>query len=95
MKVGGVFMVPNAFPFNLTGSGAQDLTNAQYIVRGFAVAGGATLYERGLATAVLGRRAGALSRLERGGVNVLDAAPELLTAEIVHRFRALRAGGVL
>jgi uncharacterized protein (DUF58 family) len=59
------------------------------------VAGGATLYERGLATAVLGRRAGALSRLERGGVNILDAAPELLTAEIVHRFRALRAGGVL
>ena len=43
MRVAGVFMVPNAFPFNLTGSGAQDLSNAQYVVRGFAVAGGATL----------------------------------------------------
>jgi len=59
------------------------------------VADGAALYERGLATAVLGRRAGALSRLERGGVHVLDAAPDMLTAEIVRRFRALRAGGVL
>ena len=37
----------------------------------------------------------ALSRLERGGVHVLDAAPDMLTAEIVRRFRALRAGGVL
>lgn len=59
------------------------------------VADGPALYERGLATAVLGRRAGALSRLERGGVHVLDAAPDMLTAEIVRRFRALRAGGVL
>ena len=56
---------------------------------------GYALYERGLATAVLGRRAGALSRLERGGVHVLDVAPDMLTAEIVRRFRALRAGGVL
>jgi Flp pilus assembly protein TadG len=43
MRVAGVFMVPNALPFNLTGGGAQDLTNAQYVVRGFSVAGGATL----------------------------------------------------
>ena len=46
MHVAGVFMVPNAFPFNITGGGAQDLTNAQYVVRGFAVAGGATLTMR-------------------------------------------------
>jgi Flp pilus assembly protein TadG len=43
MHVAGVFMVPNAFPFQISGSGIQDLTNAQYVVRGFAVAGGATL----------------------------------------------------
>jgi hypothetical protein len=43
MRVAGVFMVPDAFPFNITGGGAQDLTNAQYVVRSFSVAGGATL----------------------------------------------------
>jgi hypothetical protein len=43
MHVAGVFMVPNAYPFNITGGGVQDLSNAQYIIRGFAVAGGATL----------------------------------------------------
>jgi hypothetical protein len=43
MHVSGVFMVPNAYPFNLSGTGIQDLTNAQYIVRAFAVAGGAVL----------------------------------------------------
>jgi Flp pilus assembly protein TadG len=43
IHVGGVFMVPNAWPFGLAGGGAQDLTNAQFVVRGFSVAGGATL----------------------------------------------------
>ena len=43
LHVAGVFMVPNAFPFTITGSGIQDLTNAQYITRAFAVDGGATL----------------------------------------------------
>ncbi|NUS52904.1 MAG: hypothetical protein HOQ22_17920 [Nocardioidaceae bacterium] len=43
MHVAGVFMAPNANPFNITGGGIQDLSNAQYIVRSFAVAGGATL----------------------------------------------------
>lgn len=43
IHVGGVFMVPNAFPFNLAGGGSQDLTNAQFVVRSFAVAGGAIL----------------------------------------------------
>lgn len=43
MHVAGVFMVPNAFPFQISGGGSQDLTNAQYIVRSFSVAGGATL----------------------------------------------------
>jgi hypothetical protein len=46
MHVAGVFMAPNAFPFNLSGSGAQDLSNAQYVVRGFTVGGGATLTMR-------------------------------------------------
>lgn len=43
MNVAGVFMTPNAFPFTITGNGSQDLTNAQFITRGFAVDGGATL----------------------------------------------------
>jgi len=43
LHVAGVFMVPNAGPFTITGGGLQDLTNAQYIVRSFAVDGGATL----------------------------------------------------
>lgn len=43
MHVAGVFFVPNAYPFTITGSGAQDLTNAQYITRTFAVDGGASL----------------------------------------------------
>lgn len=43
MHIAGVFMVPNAFPFTITGSGIQDLTNAQYVTRAFAVDGGATL----------------------------------------------------
>jgi uncharacterized protein (DUF58 family) len=59
------------------------------------VAGGAELYERGLATAVLERRSNALAALERVGVHVLDSAPDRLTGDIVSRFRALRTAGVL
>lgn len=43
MHVAGVFMVPNAAPFHITGSGTQDLTNSQYIVTRFSVGGGAVL----------------------------------------------------
>jgi Flp pilus assembly protein TadG len=39
----GVFMAPNASPFNITGSGTQNLFNAQYIANSFALNGGATL----------------------------------------------------
>jgi uncharacterized protein (DUF58 family) len=59
------------------------------------VTGAGSLYERGLATAVLARRGAALAGLERAGVHVLDAAPSRLTAEIVSRFRLLRSAGVL
>jgi hypothetical protein len=43
LHVAGVFMVPNADPFVLNGGTGQDLTNAQYVVRRFAVGGNATL----------------------------------------------------
>lgn len=43
MQLVGVLMAPNASPFNLSGGGSQSLSNAQYIVRSFALAGGATL----------------------------------------------------
>ena len=43
LHVAGVFMVPNAFPFSISGGGLQDLTNAQFITRSFAVDGGAIL----------------------------------------------------
>jgi hypothetical protein len=43
MHVAGVFMVPNASPFTITGNGNQDLTNAQFVTRSFAVDGGASL----------------------------------------------------
>lgn len=43
MQLVGVLMAPNAAPFSLTGGGAQALRNAQYIVRRFSLAGGATL----------------------------------------------------
>ena len=46
MHVGGVFMAPNAAPFTVTGNGAQDLTNAQFIATSFAVDGGAVLTMR-------------------------------------------------
>ena len=46
LHVGGVFMTPNAAPFNVTGNGAQDLTNAQFIATSFAVDGGAILTMR-------------------------------------------------
>jgi Flp pilus assembly protein TadG len=38
--VRGVFMVPNADPFNIGGGAAMDLTNAQYIVTSIALNGG-------------------------------------------------------
>jgi uncharacterized protein (DUF58 family) len=59
------------------------------------VVDGASLYERGAATSVLERRTAALAGLERAGVHVMDAAPSRLTETVVHRFRALRAAGVL
>jgi Flp pilus assembly protein TadG len=43
MHVAGVFMVPNAFPFNIAGGGSQDFTNAQFVVRAFSVGGGAIM----------------------------------------------------
>ncbi len=46
LHVNGVFMTPNALPFTISGGVAQDLTNAQFIARGFAVDGGATLTMR-------------------------------------------------
>ena len=46
LRVAGVFMVPNADPFTLNGGAGQDLTNAQYVVRRFAVGGNATLTMR-------------------------------------------------
>jgi len=46
LRVAGVFMVPNADPFTLSGGAGQDLTNAQYVVRRFAVGGNATLTMR-------------------------------------------------
>lgn len=46
LHVNGVFMTPNAMPFTIAGGVAQDLTNAQFIARGFAVEGGATLTMR-------------------------------------------------
>lgn len=39
----GVFMVPNASPFGITGSGVQNLVNAQYIADSVTVNGGAQL----------------------------------------------------
>ena len=46
MHVMGVFMAPNASPFTVTGGGAQDLTDSQFISTRFAVDGGATLTMR-------------------------------------------------
>lgn len=43
MHVAGVFMAPNAAPFQISGGGVQDLSNAQYIVTSFSVGGNATL----------------------------------------------------
>ena len=43
VHVAGVFMVPNAAPFNITGNAALDLTNSQFIVTKFSVDGGAIL----------------------------------------------------
>lgn len=43
MHTVGVFMVPNAWPFTVTGGGLQDMVNAQYIAASFIVKGGAAL----------------------------------------------------
>jgi Flp pilus assembly protein TadG len=43
LHVGGTFATFNAHPFTVTGGGAQDLTDAQFVTRSFAVDGGATL----------------------------------------------------
>jgi uncharacterized protein (DUF58 family) len=59
------------------------------------VVDGSSLYERGVATALLERRNDALAAAARRGVQVLDAAPQDLTRSIVARFRALRSEGVL
>ena len=59
------------------------------------VVDGSSLYERGVATALLDRRADALAQVSRRGVHVLDAAPQDLTRSVVARFRALRSEGVL
>jgi len=39
----GVFMAPNANPFNISGGGTQNLVNAQYIATSFSLNGGANL----------------------------------------------------
>ncbi len=43
LHVQGVFMAPNANPFQISGSGSQVMNNAQYIASSFALSGGATL----------------------------------------------------
>jgi Flp pilus assembly protein TadG len=52
LHVGGSFAAFNAHPFTVTGSGAQDLTDAQFLTRSFAVDGGATLTMRAFKDAV-------------------------------------------
>lgn len=46
MHLSGVFMLPNAKPFNLSGGSTQDASNAQYVVRTLDVTGGAQIYMR-------------------------------------------------
>lgn len=46
LSVAGVFFTPNARPFQLNGSASQQLDNAQFITRTFAVGGGAQLNMR-------------------------------------------------
>ncbi len=46
LRVGGTFASLNAHPLTLSGGGVQDLTNAQFVTRSFAVDGGATLTMR-------------------------------------------------
>lgn len=43
MHLGGVFMLPNAFPFKLHGGGDQDILNSQYIARTLWATGNGTL----------------------------------------------------
>jgi hypothetical protein len=52
LHVGGTFATFNAHPFNIAGSGAQDLTDAQFLTRSFAVDGGATLTMKAFKDAV-------------------------------------------
>ncbi|NUT49662.1 MAG: hypothetical protein HOV94_20480 [Saccharothrix sp.] len=43
LHVGGTFATFNAHPFTISGSGTQDLTDAQFVTRSFSVDGGAAL----------------------------------------------------
>lgn len=43
MHLAGVFMLPNAFPFKLSGGGEQDILHSQYIARTLWAAGNGTL----------------------------------------------------
>lgn len=52
LMIRGVFSTFNAHPFSITGNGAQDLRNAQFITRSFAVSGGATLSMQAPADAI-------------------------------------------
>jgi uncharacterized protein (DUF58 family) len=53
-----------------------------------------TLFERGVASEILEQRDAALQRMRRLGVHTLDSSPERLTAEVVARFRDLRASSI-
>jgi uncharacterized protein (DUF58 family) len=54
-----------------------------------------TLYRRGTATALLERRRRAAAELEQRGVHALDAAPGVLTAAVISRFRLMRRQGLV
>jgi hypothetical protein len=43
MRIVGVYMTPNAIPFQLTGGAAQTLVNAQFIASTFALGGNSNL----------------------------------------------------
>jgi uncharacterized protein (DUF58 family) len=52
-----------------------------------------SLFERGVATQVMGDRGAALAGIRRRGVHTVDTSPERLTEAVTERFRALRAAG--
>lgn len=51
----------------------------------------AALYERGVATQVIGDREAALTGIRRRGVHTVDSSPARLTEVVTERFRALRS----